>query len=385
MGLFGLPWSRKSVIAKRRKVKKTSWLDKAAENASPLVDKMKDENTVLQAAIVQHITGISINPSDIHIKTPEEAMEERVMRSALMDIDKDPEFLDTAKEAMLERIRNGSASGRKKRRFNISDDEYGDDLRYGYMGSGNGYQDPLEVINTYRNMAEAFKGENKGGLSGVLESPMALELVKLLPQFFGKGGGNSAPQQQAQVAPSQQLCQIEVDGQWVEMTKQGFEVYKRQKAQLAAANSGALTVGTTPAQPIQPAPVATKPISPAVPPMAETPPESSIPTELVPAIVEICKRFEIGMKMPALDFATQLHKDCLTGDQDSIFIFNMMADVKDFDEVLAKLIPLKSRIELAPYIVLLEGNRTWAEAVISKIKELHATMQKNGHKEDDED
>jgi hypothetical protein len=111
MNLFG----RKSQPVRRRRGRKKTWLDTAALESTPLVEKMKTSNPVLLASIVRQVTGVDIKPEDIKTETPEEAFEAKVLNAAMKDIEKDTEFMQDAKNSILDELYRGSPSGRMKR------------------------------------------------------------------------------------------------------------------------------------------------------------------------------------------------------------------------------------------------------------------------------
>ena len=69
MGLFGGP---KQPLRRRRR--KKTWLEREAAGSSDLVEKLKLNNPVLQAAIIHQATGVDIKPGDIKPETPEDAL-----------------------------------------------------------------------------------------------------------------------------------------------------------------------------------------------------------------------------------------------------------------------------------------------------------------------
>jgi hypothetical protein len=105
MNLFG---GKKQPLRKHRR--KRSWLEQQSKESTPLVEKMKINNPVLLAAIVRQVTGV-----DIKTETPEEAFEAKVLNAAMKDIEKDTEFMQDAKNSILDELYRGSPSGRMKR------------------------------------------------------------------------------------------------------------------------------------------------------------------------------------------------------------------------------------------------------------------------------
>ncbi len=110
MNLFG---RKKQPVRKHRR--KRSWLEQQSKESTPLVEKMKTSNPVLLASIVRQVTGVDIKPEDIKTETPEEAFEAKVLNAAMKDIEKDTEFMQDAKNSILDELYRGSPSGRMKR------------------------------------------------------------------------------------------------------------------------------------------------------------------------------------------------------------------------------------------------------------------------------
>jgi hypothetical protein len=203
MGLFGGP---KQPQPLRRRRRKKTWLEKEAAGASDLVEKAKLKNPALQAAIIHQATGVDIKAADIKAETPEDILDAKVMTAALEDIEKDPEFMEQAKAAALDRMYARGPSGRRRFQRGGGDGEY-EGIPYGY-GYG-GPQDPLEMVRLVRELETELKGG--GALSRISDSPVLIKLIEtVVPALLGKQGPPPA-------GPA--IVSVEVDGELVEMTR----------------------------------------------------------------------------------------------------------------------------------------------------------------------
>lgn len=401
---------KQPVKSTKRKSRKKSWLDDAAKESDGLLATLKKNNATLQAAIIKHRTGVDIEPKDIHIDTPEDRFMDKVYENAINEVQADDEFMQEAKFAAIDRIRNNVPGQASRYRRYQGGDGYGGpyqpgDYFPGWGGFGSdGFQSPLYIVDTFKQIKEAMEGETGGKFT-----PILTEIVKQLPLFFGQ---KPAPSQPARPVP--QLIAVEVDGEFVEMTRQSYEIFKRQQEQIKRLTTP--TVSTPPVTPqaVTPEPAAPAPEPPApapseaTPEMSQTditaPPEQpakvelapepdekegeipedynipieqeneqkklELPEDIVKLFVEIGKRIVDGMELSPEKFARKVYEDTLEDDaEDAIFMFNFLVKLEDHEEIVEKLQMWKGQTEFIPFIEKIELNRDWVEAALTKLKE----------------
>jgi hypothetical protein len=225
---------RKKQVRQRRSPRRTAspWLRTVVKEPSTkrLVENMVQSNAVLQAAIVAEMTGITIDPRDIKIASPEEAFEHFIINEALKDLAKDRDFIAMAKEVVMDMIYESAS-----RHFGLGKGQHGgrgNNSGDGRPGSphveGSGQVDLLSMID----MVERLKAKvgNGSTLETLLKSPVLIELVKtVIPTLLSRVRN----QQQGQTTLPSDLIEVEVDGELVEMTMRGYETWKSLKDRMA--------------------------------------------------------------------------------------------------------------------------------------------------------
>jgi hypothetical protein len=217
------PFKRVPEPQKRSRKKTNQWLNRVAREPSSraLVESMLRNNPVLQAAVVSHITGVELDPAAIKIETPQEAFRQHVINEAIRELSRDQEFMRMAKDMVMDMIYEnapdllGLAKGHPDARAGMS------------QMQGSRQPDIFEMADTVDRVRAKFGGGG-GTLATLLNSPLALELVKtLVPLFFGNRNGQSND-------ASATYSVGQADGTVIEMTKEAYEQYLKQAAQLAS-------------------------------------------------------------------------------------------------------------------------------------------------------
>lgn len=386
-------WGRNRPTAKHRGRQRKTWLDRQASQADTLLDKAKETSPVLQAAIIRRATGIPIEAKDIHVSTPDEAFEAKLMVKAIDHIEGDTAFMDDAVAAMIDRIRYSTPQkNRRGGRYPNYPPSNGDGYEEYPPGFWPGMTgDPEEIIEKYHRIRDSMK-QDSGGISSLMDTKAASELIKGVFSMITGGKNGGAPE-------GPQMISVEIDGRFVEMTRDGYEIYKRQRAQLlqgrppsaslpaapAAAPApppppGAAPAGTPPPGAATPAPsIVIKPAeSDTKPPEVDTktPETVTAPPPLPPEVVRLFK--EVGSrlvdamekdKLTPEDFAQKLCDDAKIDNQ-TMFIFGFLSELDGFDDAVNKLNALRTSPELVPYIDKIVNNRAWYEPALNKIKEL---------------
>jgi len=373
MNLFGKKEKVVPAPKRRSRNKPSMWMRAATKTSDPLLQKIRDTSPTMQAAIISKITGVPFTKEDIPISDPLKAMEARVTEAAMKDIENDEDFIESYKDGMLENLYTKSGAGRR-RMFRRG---RGDGQEFEGMGSpAYGGFDPTNPLAMF-DLVDQLKERIGGGsaIDKLANSTVLSDIVKVvIPALMGgKGGQQNVPQ----IAPRPAMVAVEVDGQLVEMTRQGYEIYKKQREQLLLQGGGKVAE-PPPRRPPAPPNTGTKPPKEEVPatdveqPLsdnAEEAPSLILPESVIQTLVEVAKRFEAGMNLPPEKFVQDLYEESLT-DTDSAVIFSALAKVADYDDALAKASNFKHYPDLLPFITKLEANRPWATAVLAKVKEL---------------
>jgi hypothetical protein len=313
------------------------------------------------------MTGIPVSAADIKPESAADAFQSKIILAAMDKIDQTPELIEEATEMMLDKI---SREGRTRRR------PRGDGQEFEGMVPAYGGFDPSNPLAMF-DLVDQLKERIGGGsaIDKLANSTVLSDIVKVvIPALMGgKGGQQNVPQ----IAPRPAMVAVEVDGQIVEMTRQGYEIYKRQREQLLL-QAGGKVAEPPPRRPPAPPNTGAKPPKEEVLATDEQPlpdnaengvPSIVLPESVVQTLVEVAKRFEAGMKLPPENFVQDLYETSMTNENDAV-IFIALAKVADYDDALAKVSNFKSYPELLPFITKLEANRPWATAVLAKVKEL---------------
>jgi hypothetical protein len=211
---------RKPAPRRRRRSATSPWLRRIIkeDSSKKLIERLVQDNPVVQAAIVHGLTGIDINPADIRIETPEEAFERIIFNAAIKDLARDERFIEEAKQILMDRAYDsiGGFLGR------------GGKQRGGPTGSQNsgaaGRLDPLYILD----LAKQIKAKvgNGSTLETLMKSPVLIEIIKtIIPALLSRVNN----QQQGQTAPPCDLINVEMDGQLIEMTRRGYQTWKSLK------------------------------------------------------------------------------------------------------------------------------------------------------------
>ena len=371
---------------RRRRQRRNQWLSKAAATLEPKLNDMVSTNALLQAAVLSKATGIAFESKDIKIQSPEEAFEAAVTTAALSEATKDKDYMEEAKEVMLDRM---YAKGTGHRRLTRPGSRGGDGSDGEFPpGYNPGYDpnDPIHILDKADEIKERVGGGG-GTLKAVLDSPVIMQLITTFAPMFLGGGKTAAPPPQIQ-GPS--LIAVEVDGKIVQMTMEGFEVYKKMRQEQLLLNgappkpdapmtivpTGSIPPAGVPANAVAastaavPAAAADKKETPApvehpVPPK----PDVELPKETIDQLVTAAKEFEDGMKKPGDVFAQEMFDSGDINPQVKFFA-SIIAKLADYDEMMAKLFPFRYYKELEPFIIKLEQNKEWAVKALAKLKEL---------------
>jgi hypothetical protein len=408
--VFSRLFGQSSHPAKRRRRQSQTWLHK--EGLKALKDKdggilaRVRDSPIVQAAVISEATGIPITAKDIPTTTPEEKLEAQVMEEVLAEAAKDPEYREEVKAATLDRIRWANMPGgrRSRRRFLPGGDD--EDFPPGFLpGAYGGYDpsNPLSIIDMYREFESKFKDIKPDIFSKMFPNGLD-ELIKLIPGFLGKGNGHGPD-----------MVAIEIDGEYVEVSRQAYIAMKRQRARLKAGppplpgSTAPLATVPAPVVPTAPVPVAAAapasapaaaekpaapaPVAPAAAPVntalaenkesspevdpgeEEALPESINLNEKVPAVFikeleEFGKRIVEGIDKKPEEFTQALSEAYEAGDPNAGLVWRTLVGTADFADLVKNLSRFKGTPELKPYIEKLEQNKDWGEAVIKKVKEL---------------
>jgi hypothetical protein len=228
LNIFGI-FKKKKPEPQRRAPRKASnaWLRKVAKDPSTkeLLERMIQTSPVIQAAIIQFKTGITVDPRDIRISSPMEALEQLVTAKAIKNLVSDTEFISMVEDALVAEVRLdfgrrlGLGKGQRPNNLNGPDG-------WSYADGGRP-MDILTMIDTVHRLEARFGGGG-GTLATLLNSPVALELVKtVLPLLFGNRDG-----QASEAAATFRVGKA--DGSIIEMTKEGYEEYLKQASQLTS-------------------------------------------------------------------------------------------------------------------------------------------------------
>ena len=362
---------------KRRRQRKNKWLVKAAATMEPALDAMVKSNPLLQAAVLSKATGITIEPKDI--LNPEQAFEAAVTAAALPEMLKDVEYMEEAKNLMLDRMYAKGTGHRRLTRPGRGGDGNGSDGEFPPGGYGNGPMTPMQMVDEVDQLKERLGGG--GSLKTLSESPVIMQLIQTFAPLLLGGGKNASPPPQIQ-GPS--LIAVEVEGKLVQMTMDGYEVYKKMRQEKLLLNSAPKTdvpaiVAAAAAPPVPAAapaasaavPAAAADVKPNAPVEHPVPPKPDVelPEEVIEQLVSAAKEFEDGMNKPGDVFAQEMFDQGETNPQIK-FISGIIAKLADYDEMMAKLFPFRYYKELEPFIIKLETNKEWAVKALAKIKEL---------------
>lgn len=357
MPLFGR--SQPPPLPRRRRNRTSSWLAREAKASENLIQKVKQGSPKLQAAIVTKATGVPLEKEDIRLTDPSEEIESRVAEAAMKDIETDPDFIQAYKDSIIDKIYAKGGVPARRRLMRRQDLQEGEQLEgidpYGYQ---NQPQTPLEMID----MVDAIKEKVGGGgtMRGITD--IVTSLAPILPLLLGsKNGGN---QSVPQIAAPANLVAVEVDGQLVEMTRQGYEIYKRQRDRLKAIESG------------QPPPAENKNSvstpADAVKSSSQPPPVVDNPIELDEKwrvqIIEASKVFLDNMDKKPDEFAELLDKWANTDQEpNALIVYNVLKTVS-FEDGLSTLLRLKHYPDLLPLINKLEAKQEWVKSVMAAVK-----------------
>jgi hypothetical protein len=224
-------FKKKKPEPQRRAPRKASnaWLRKVAKDPSSkeLVERMVQTNPVIQAAIIEYKTGITIDARDIRIFTPLEALQQLVTAKAIKNLTSDAEFISMVEDALVAEVRQdyGRRLGLGKGQRGIPNNLNGPDGSP-YVDGGRP-MDILTMIDTVERL-RARVGGGGGTLATLLNSPVAVELVKtIIPLLVGSRNGQSND-------ASANYWVGKADGSVVEMNKEAYDEYLKQASQLTS-------------------------------------------------------------------------------------------------------------------------------------------------------
>jgi hypothetical protein len=364
----------------KRHVRKTG----ADKLAVDIIKNKGNSNPTVEAAVLSKHFGIPISPEALKPESPVEQFRRKVFNLANQSIDGNEESKERAIDAAFSELENSSQiSGRKKVPYWRRDPGRGADIDDSFMGPYPPSDSLEETLNNIELLEHRFARQQPGLIQAMLQpGGIGTELLKLFNSMMAAGGSNQLlptnPKIAAPVVPN--MISVEVNGSLVEMTKEGYDIYKKQHEELLSLKNKETEKVPGINEPKSMESKNTDNNLPAQPQSKDSEPGNQghkieIPPGLKDYIEKNIDVFkEIGetllraMSVTPEDFVEVLEEDEQNGDLTTIAVLQYIR-THNIEEVYGSLQLLESFQPLNPYIQKLKENPKWLEEVIADLKQ----------------